>query len=86
MENLISFVPEQLLILVAAIYILGEGCKKYPALDNKYIPAVLLVFGIIFSVWILGFNPTSVLQGILCWGTAIGLNQTIKQLFNKEGK
>ncbi|ENY8313893.1 hypothetical protein RYE61_10545 [Clostridioides difficile] len=22
----------------------------------------------------LGFNPTSILQGILCWGVSIGLN------------
>lgn len=80
MENIISFVPEQLLILVAAIYMLGEGCKMYPYLNNKYIPVVLLVFGIVFSVWILGLSPVSILQGILCWGTAIGLNQTIKQL------
>lgn len=81
MENLISFVPEQLLILVAAIYVLGEGCKKYPNLNNKYIPVVLLVFGVVFSSWILGFGATSILQGILCWGTAVGLNQTLKQLF-----
>lgn len=87
MENIISFVPEQLLLLVAAIYVLGEGCKKYNNLDNKYIPVVLLVFGVVFSIWILGLNPNSILQGILCWGTAIGLNQTIKQLLNnKEGK
>ena len=80
MENIISFVPEQLIILVAAIYVLGEGCKMYPHLNNKYIPVVLLLFGVIFSTWILGLSPTSILQGILCWGTAIGLNQTIKQL------
>ncbi|ENY8539237.1 phage holin family protein [Clostridioides difficile] len=27
----------------------------------------------------LGFNPTSILQGILCWGVSIGLNQVCKQ-------
>lgn len=86
MENIISLVPEQLLLLVAAIYVLGEGCKKYPNLDNKFIPAVLLVFGVLFSIWILGVSPTSILQGILCWGTAVGLNQTIKQLSNNKGE
>ncbi|MCC0716534.1 phage holin family protein [Clostridioides sp. ES-S-0108-01] len=80
MNNLISFIPEQLLILVAALSIIGKGCKKYKQLNNKYIPVVLLVLGIGFSVWMLGLNPTSVLQGVICWGISIGINQTYKQL------
>ncbi|MBY1352513.1 phage holin family protein [Clostridioides difficile] len=83
MDNLISFIPEQLLILVAALSIIGKGCKKYKQLDNKYIPIILLVIGIGFSIWMLGFNPSSILQGILCWGVAIGANQVYKQL--KDG-
>ncbi|HBF2258785.1 TPA: holin, partial [Clostridioides difficile] len=63
MDNLISFIPEQLLILVAALSIIGKGCKKYKQLDNKYIPVVLLILGIAFSVWMLGLNPVAVLQG-----------------------
>ncbi|MDB0440948.1 holin [Clostridioides difficile] len=80
MDNLISFIPEQLLILVAALYVLGVGCKKYKQLDNKYIPVILLILGIGFSVWMLGLNADAVLQGILCWGVAIGANQVYKQL------
>ncbi|MCC0753030.1 phage holin family protein [Clostridioides sp. ZZV13-5731] len=80
MDNLISFIPEQLLILVAALYVLGFGCKKYKQLDNKYIPVVLLALGIGFSVWMLGLNADAVLQGIICWGISIGINQTYKQL------
>ncbi|MCC0629847.1 phage holin family protein, partial [Clostridioides sp. ES-S-0171-01] len=76
MDNLISFIPEQLLILVAALSIIGKGCKKYKQLDNKYIPVVLLALGIGFSVWMLGLNPTSILQGVICWGISIGINQT----------
>ena len=85
MDNLISFIPEQLLILVAALYVIGAGCKKYKQLDNKYIPVVLLALGIGFSIWMLGLNADSVLQGVICWGVAIGINQTYKQL-NEENK
>ncbi|WP_044305113.1 phage holin family protein [Clostridioides difficile] len=67
-------------MLVAALSIIGKGCKKYKQLDNKYIPIILLVLGIGFSIWMLGFNPSSILQGILCWGVAIGANQVYKQL------
>ncbi|EGT3663673.1 phage holin family protein [Clostridioides difficile] len=80
MDNLISFIPEQLLILVAALSIIGKGCKKYKQLDNKYIPIVLLVLGIGFSIWMLGLSPVAVLQGVICWGISIGINQTYKQL------
>ena len=80
MDNLISFIPEQLLILVAALSIIGKGCKTYKQLDNKYIPVVLLILGIAFSVWMLGLNADAVLQGVICWGISIGINQTYKQL------
>ncbi|UWD50608.1 phage holin family protein (plasmid) [Clostridioides difficile] len=80
MDNLISFIPEQLLILVVALYVLGFGCKKYKQLDNKYIPVVLLILGIGFSTWMLGLNADAVLQGVICWGISIGINQTYKQL------
>ncbi|MCI9930990.1 phage holin family protein [Clostridioides difficile] len=79
-----SFIPEQLLILVAALSIIGKGCKKYKQLDNKYIPVVLLILGIGFSIWMLGLNPVAVLQGVICWGISIGINQTYKQL--KDGE
>lgn len=77
--DFVQLIPEQLMLVVVCVYILGSACVKYPKLDNKYIPLVLLTFSIVFSVWVLGFNPTSILQGIICWGTAIGINQTIKQ-------
>lgn len=73
-----------MLILVAALYVLGVGFKKYKQLDNKYIPVVLLILGIGFSIWMLGLNPVAVLQGVICWGVAIGINQTYKQL--KDGE
>nr|UWI48579.1 phage holin family protein [Clostridioides difficile] len=80
MDNLTSFIPEQLLILVAALSIIGKGCKKYKQLDNKYIPVVLLILGIWFSIWMLELNPVAVLQGVIYWGISIGINQTYKQL------
>ncbi|HBF2208120.1 phage holin family protein [Clostridioides difficile] len=80
MDNLISFIPEQLLLLVVALNVLGFGFKKYKQLDNKYIPVVLLILGIGFSVWMLGLNADAVLQGVICWGISIGINQTYKQL------
>ncbi|MBU5307539.1 phage holin family protein [Clostridioides mangenotii] len=77
--DIMSFIPEQLLIIVVVLNVLGVACKSYPILDNKYIPIILLLLGIVFSICLVGLNVTSIMQGILCWGVAIGVNQTYKQ-------
>ncbi|MGL5713680.1 MAG: phage holin family protein [Paraclostridium sp.] len=84
MENIISFVPEQLLILVAALYVVGIFLKKTPNIKDWYIPWILLFLGITFSASILGLTATSILQGIICSFGAIATNQIIKQ--TKKGE
>ncbi|WP_338881139.1 phage holin family protein (plasmid) [Clostridium perfringens] len=83
MENIIKFVPEQLLILVAALYVIGMFLKKTPKVMDWSIPWILVVLGVGFSVAIMGINPTSVLQGVICAFGAIATNQLVKQTVNK---
>lgn len=83
MENLLNFVPETLLILVASIYVLGIFLKKIESINDKYITIILMVFSIAFSNILSGPSPTAFLQGILCWGVAVGVHQTGKQLSEK---
>ncbi|WP_227828532.1 MULTISPECIES: phage holin family protein [unclassified Clostridioides] len=61
MNNLISFIPEQLLLLVVALNVLRFGFKKYKQLYNKYIPVILLILGVGFLVWMLELNADAVL-------------------------
>ncbi|EQE63678.1 hypothetical protein QGW_1634 [Clostridioides difficile 824] len=37
-----NFIPQQLLILIAALNALGMGFKKYKKLSDKYIPLYCL--------------------------------------------
>ncbi|WP_416387017.1 phage holin family protein [Metaclostridioides mangenotii] len=39
--------PEQLIILVVTLNVLGFACKSIPKLDDRYIPIVLLAIGIV---------------------------------------
>lgn len=80
MENLMSFIPEQLFILIAATYVFGVFLKKLEKISDNYIPAILIVFSLVFSMLLVGPSATAFLQGILCWGVAVGVNQTIKQV------
>ena len=83
MENIIKFVPDQLLILVVALYVIGMFLKKTPKVVDWSIPWILIILGVGFSVAIIGINPTSILQGIICAFCSVGANQLVKQTVNK---
>jgi hypothetical protein len=80
MENLLTFIPEKLMILVAAIYVVGIFLKKTNKVKDNYITIILMIFAIAFSMILTGLTATAFLQGILCWGVAVGINQTAKQI------
>lgn len=90
MENLLKFIPENLMILIVAIYVVGLFLKKIDSVPDKYITLILMIFGITFAILLDIINSqykvaldvviNGILQGILCWGVAVGINQTTKQL------
>ncbi len=82
--DLLTFIPSELAILVATLYVLGLGFKKNNMIPDTHIPSFLLVFAVGFSILLAGVTATSILQGILCWGVSIGINQTVKQLNKKD--
>lgn len=94
MENLLTFIPEFLLIVIVGIYVLGIFLKKIESVPDKYITVLLMLFGITFAVLLNIINAqykvaldvivNGILQGILCWGVAVGANQTYKQLNKSE--
>ena len=94
MENLLTFIPEFLLIVIVASYVVGVFLKKIESVPDKYITSLLMLFGITFAVLLNIINAkykialdvivNGILQGILCWGVAVGINQTSKQLKKSE--
>ncbi|ASN68310.1 putative holin [uncultured Caudovirales phage] len=85
MENLIQFVPEQLLILVAALYVIGIFLKTSKIADWT-IPWILLSVGILGAIGIEGISVMAVIEGIICAGVAVLTNQLIKQTTVKKGE
>ncbi|WP_338631536.1 phage holin family protein [Clostridium baratii] len=87
MENIINFIPENMLIVVIGLWIIGYCLKKTPKVEDWCIPWVLILIGMIFSI---GLNiidnditsnllVTATLQGICCAGVAVLGNQLKKQ-------
>ena len=92
--NLTDFISQNLLIVIAAIYVMGVFLKNMESIKDKWITVILMLFGITFAVLLSIINSkykieldvivNGVLQGILCWGVAVGVNQTLKQIKKNE--
>ncbi|MDC4240877.1 MULTISPECIES: phage holin family protein [Bacillota] len=80
----VKFIIENALILVPALYVIGLILKGTEKIGDKYIPVILLVFGIAGAVALLGFNINAVIQGILVTGAAVYTNQLLKQVNKNE--
>lgn len=94
MENLLTFIPEYLIIVIAVTYVVGIFLKKFDEVPDKYITSILMIFAITIAILLNIINTqykvaldtivNGLLYGILCWGVAVGINQTYKQLKKEE--
>lgn len=84
MENLMSYVVDNALILIPVIYVLGMMLKGTSLIPDKYIPVVLLPVGVILAMLLVGFNVNGFIQGVLVVGVAVYTNQLIKQALKEE--
>ena len=78
--DLYSCVIEGALILIPVLSVIGQIIKGIEKIPNKYIPLILLPFGILGSLGLGGLNIDSVIQGVLVTGAAVYSNQLWKQL------
>ena len=85
MEQLTSFLAENMYIVAAALYVLGVFIKAIPRIPNWVIPFVLTAAGVVFGLLIVG-GADGVLQGILAAGLAVLVNQGYKQIRDQVGK
>lgn len=85
-EMIFNYIVEDGLILIPVLYVIGYIIKQTNILSNRWIPLVLLVIGIIFSIFLLN-DPIvdRVIQGILIAGVTVFIDQVKKQNFEKEG-
>ena len=78
--DIINFIIEEGLIMIPALYIVGEIIKFTGVLNNKWIPLTLLVFSLLFTPLLLGgFTPDNIVQAVLVTGVTVLGDQLIKQ-------
>ena len=84
MDNLISYITDNALILIPAIYVIGAVLKGTELIKDKYIPVILLPIGVILAMLLVGFNVNGFIQGVLVTGVAVYANQLVKQALKEE--
>lgn len=92
MDEIISYIQPELLILVPVLYLVGMGIKRYGS-DDRVIPLVLGLLGMLLACLYGLANRsgdvamvlfTGIIQGVLCAACAVYAHQNYKQLFVKS--
>lgn len=76
----LTYILEKGLILIPALNILGTLIKGMEKIPDKYIPLILLVFGVLGAFGLMGLSVDAAVQGVLITGAAVYGNQIVKQL------
>lgn len=97
MEQIITYIKPELVIVAIALYFVGIGLKQSQGVKDKYIPLILGVIGIILClIWTLASSTienvqsalmavfTAIVQGVLVAGASTYVNQIIKQYKKTE--
>lgn len=73
------------LIVVLACLIVGYVIKKWiKDVDNKFIPTILTIFGLILNLFVSGFTIESAIFGAFMGLASTGLHQAFKQYIEKK--
>ena len=83
--EIIDYILQERLILIPALYALAEIIKMTELVKNKYIPSIVLFFGVLLSLMLGGLTMAdNIIQGILVAGATVLTNQIVKQSQKEE--
>ena len=97
MEQILNYVKPELVVVAIVLYFIGMALKQSQTVQNKYIPIILGVIGIIIcGIYVVATCSlsgtqnvamavfTAIVQGILVAGLSTYVNQIIKQVGKEE--
>lgn len=83
----LTFLNDYVVLVIVGICVcVGYVLKNsFPSLDNKYIPLIMAVLGVVLNVWIVKIiSPDVILGGMFSGLASTGLHQLFVTLINKE--
>lgn len=75
-----ELIDPALFIVVAVCWVLGFILKKTPQVKDWTIIYIVTAIAVLLTVWMLGFGPESIIQGVLCGAFAVYGHQAVKQM------
>lgn len=73
------------LVVVLACLIVGYIIKKWiKDVDNKYIPTIVTILGLVLNLFVSGFSIESAVYGALMGLASTGMHQAFKQYIEKK--
>ena len=78
--EILTYVTENAIVLIPVLIIIGQILKNLEFVPDKFIPLILLPFGIVGAMALGGWTVRAAIQGVLVTGTAVYGNQIVKQL------
>lgn len=95
--DIMQFIMPALLVLIPFLYFIGAALKKSQSVPDKNIPITLGIIGSLLAlIFVLGTTEnlnmqgallaafTAIVQGWLCAGMSVYVNQVIKQTKKEE--
>ena len=83
----ISFLTDYCNVIIVGICLcVGYVIKQsMPSVDNKYIPLVMALLGVIIALWInMAVTPQIILSGLFSGLASTGLHQMFTKLINQS--
>ena len=78
--DFLDYIVGNKLILIPVLYIIGYIIKNTNLVRNKFIPVILLIVGVVLSVFMGGDTfINNIVQGILVTGATVMTDQMIRQ-------
>ena len=83
----ITFLNDYVVLVVVGICLcIGYVLKNsFPKLDNKYIPLIMAILGVVLNIWIAkGISPDILLVGMISGLSSTGLHQAFKNIIGGD--
>ena len=78
--DILNYVVQEGLVMIPALFIIGEIVKGTELLSNKWIPLVILIVSVGFTPLVLGaYTADNIVQAVLVAGVTVFGNELIKQ-------
>lgn len=79
-----ELIDPRLLIVVAACWVLGYIFKNTPVVPDWTIVYIVTLLAVLFVIWLHGFGPDAIIQGVLCGAVAVYGHQLAKQTKERD--